>query len=244
MIKFFRKIRYDLMEKNKTGKYLKYAIGEIVLVVIGILVALSINNWNNNRIERQTETNILKEILVNLDKDINNLQSKMKLNDKWRKRNKMILTHLEEKTPLTDSLKYDYARLFGRGTFQPITVGYENLKSKGSDIIQNDSLRIAISELYDFKYFYFTEDLRSDYMPIRDMHMSQVIKNTKKATTPKGNFKEPVDLVELQNNTYFKEVLSQAIGLYWWMNKNYKRGITEIEAVQQQIKTELKLREK
>jgi hypothetical protein len=46
MIKFFRKIRYDLMEKNKTGKYLKYAIGEIVLVVIGILIALSINNWN------------------------------------------------------------------------------------------------------------------------------------------------------------------------------------------------------
>ena len=46
MIKFFRKIRYNLMEQNKTGKCLKYAIGEIVLVVIGILIALSINNWN------------------------------------------------------------------------------------------------------------------------------------------------------------------------------------------------------
>ncbi|WP_162919881.1 DUF6090 family protein [Hanstruepera ponticola] len=49
MIKFFRKIRYDLMEKNKTGKYLKYVIGEIVLVVIGILIALQINNWNEGR---------------------------------------------------------------------------------------------------------------------------------------------------------------------------------------------------
>ena len=49
MIKFFRKIRYNLMEQNKTGKYLKYAIGEIVLVVIGILIALSINNWNEER---------------------------------------------------------------------------------------------------------------------------------------------------------------------------------------------------
>ena len=53
MIKFFRKIRYNLMSENKTGKpawpagrYLKYAIGEIVLVVIGILIALQINNWN------------------------------------------------------------------------------------------------------------------------------------------------------------------------------------------------------
>ena len=49
MIKFFRKIRYNLMKHNKTGKYFKYAIGEIVLVVIGILIALSINNWNEQR---------------------------------------------------------------------------------------------------------------------------------------------------------------------------------------------------
>jgi len=62
MIKFFRKIRFDLMEKNRTGKYLKYAIGEIVLVVIGILIALSINNWNEIRKQRLEEVQILKNI--------------------------------------------------------------------------------------------------------------------------------------------------------------------------------------
>ena len=46
MIKFFRKIRQNLLLENKTAKYFKYAIGEIVLVVIGILIALQINNWN------------------------------------------------------------------------------------------------------------------------------------------------------------------------------------------------------
>jgi hypothetical protein len=49
MIKFFRKIRQNLLMKNKTGKYLKYAIGEIFLVVIGIFIALQLNNWNENR---------------------------------------------------------------------------------------------------------------------------------------------------------------------------------------------------
>ena len=49
MIKFFRKIRQNLLMENKTGKYFKYAIGEIILVVIGILIALQINNWNENR---------------------------------------------------------------------------------------------------------------------------------------------------------------------------------------------------
>ena len=62
MIKFFRKIRYDLMKKNKTGKYLKYAIGEIILVVIGILIALSINNWSENRTSRTKEKLLLKEL--------------------------------------------------------------------------------------------------------------------------------------------------------------------------------------
>jgi hypothetical protein len=47
MIKFFRHIRRSLLEQNKMGKYFKYAIGEILLVVIGILIALSINNWND-----------------------------------------------------------------------------------------------------------------------------------------------------------------------------------------------------
>jgi len=69
MIKFFRKTRYDLMEKNKTGKYFKYAIGEIVLVVIGILIALTINNWNENRKKRQQELVILENILQDLEND-------------------------------------------------------------------------------------------------------------------------------------------------------------------------------
>ena len=69
MFKFFRKIRNDLMKQNKTskpalpaGRYFKYAIGEIILVVIGILIALQINNWNQNRLERNEEQIILSNL--------------------------------------------------------------------------------------------------------------------------------------------------------------------------------------
>ena len=62
MIKFFRKIRQNLLMENKTGKYFKYAIGEIVLVVIGILIALQINNWNENRVSKNKEKMLLKEL--------------------------------------------------------------------------------------------------------------------------------------------------------------------------------------
>ncbi|WP_052461167.1 DUF6090 family protein [Psychroserpens mesophilus] len=65
MIKFFRKIRQNLLSEGKTGKYLKYAVGEIVLVVIGILIALQINNWNQNSNRNKLEL----EALINLKED-------------------------------------------------------------------------------------------------------------------------------------------------------------------------------
>lgn len=69
MIKFFRHIRKDLMETGKTGKYFKYALGEIVLVVIGILIALQINNWNENRKAYIKSKNYLSEIVSDLQID-------------------------------------------------------------------------------------------------------------------------------------------------------------------------------
>ncbi len=70
MIKFFRRIRYDLMTKNKTGKYLKYAIGEIVLVMIGILLALQVNNWNENRKLDNKRQEYYSQLLDDLNSDI------------------------------------------------------------------------------------------------------------------------------------------------------------------------------
>lgn len=74
MIKFFRKIRQNLIMENKTGKYLKYAIGEIILVVIGILIALQINNWNETRKIRASETEILQNLKVELISNKNKLK--------------------------------------------------------------------------------------------------------------------------------------------------------------------------
>ena len=63
MFKFFRKIRKKLADDNKPLKYMGYAIGEIVVVVVGILIALSINNWNEYRKERTKEKDALEDII-------------------------------------------------------------------------------------------------------------------------------------------------------------------------------------
>jgi hypothetical protein len=79
MIKFFRKIRQNLLTENKTGKYFKYAIGEIVLVVIGILIALSINNWNQDRIEHKESKVLLSYLRLDVEENIKNLKDQQNL---------------------------------------------------------------------------------------------------------------------------------------------------------------------
>ncbi|MBO0329526.1 DUF6090 family protein [[Muricauda] lutisoli] len=69
MIKFFRKIRRQLLSENKIRKYLLYAVGEIILVVIGILIALQINNWNTERKNEEIKKSYYVQILQDLEKD-------------------------------------------------------------------------------------------------------------------------------------------------------------------------------
>ena len=83
MIKFFRKIRYDLIGANKTGKYLKYAIGEIVLVVIGILIAVSINNWKQSIDLKKVEQNLYNDLIQELQNDLFEIQGNRKYNTKY-----------------------------------------------------------------------------------------------------------------------------------------------------------------
>lgn len=77
MIKFFRKIRQNLLSEGKTGKYFKYAIGEIVLVVIGILLALQINNWNEDRKQDIEQKALLKKFSQDLLEDYSSYETNM-----------------------------------------------------------------------------------------------------------------------------------------------------------------------
>jgi len=101
--------------------------------------------------------------------------------------------------------------------------------------------------LYDFKYYYLTDDLRSDYEQVKILHETEVVKNIKTKHINADNLSqtlaEPINLIEAQNNAYFHEVLKQALIFYYYMNYTYKRGIKENEEVQEQIRNELSLRE-
>ncbi len=150
MIKFFRKIRQSLVTENKLSKYMLYAIGEIVLVVIGILIALGINNRNVQRINEEKITSILKEIQNDLMKDIEYSKrifdyqiytdsiAKLILNDKY--------TYSDYKNRNYRTIGYNYR------DFKIITNGYDNLKRNIDNVPEKYS-----SIINDLKNLYETE---------------------------------------------------------------------------------------
>ena len=95
MIKFFRHIRFKHMSQNQTSRYLKYAIGEIILVVIGILIALSINNWNEDRKARQHEIKLVSQLLEDAKNDSIFYQSRLRLFNGQMSTYQLLLDHCE-----------------------------------------------------------------------------------------------------------------------------------------------------
>jgi len=144
MIKFFRKIRYDLMEKNKTGKYLKYAIGEVVLVVIGILIALSINNWNESRIDRISEQAILRQLKSEFNSNLKQLDEKIGIRSYIINSAIQLLANIDNPSIRNiDSIEMHLAKTIPYTTFDPIL---NDLATSGNlRLIKNDSLRALLS---------------------------------------------------------------------------------------------------
>ncbi len=151
MIKFFRKIRYNLMEQNKTGKYLKYAIGEIVLVVIGILIALSINNWNEKRKTRTFEVKMLREIQKSINYDNNYLQDLIDTRIKKIDTSGIVLMQMLKQDVIEEDKVFRVVLDMNVGfIFQYSKGAYETLKTSGLDKVSNDSLRDELIYFYDF----------------------------------------------------------------------------------------------
>ena len=152
MIKFFRKIRQKLITENKFSKYLLYAIGEIVLVVIGILIALQINNKNQEKINRKYELTMLNEIKDAMEKDIKNMEGGLKNIEELKQSViKLALVRNEPNYP-KDSLDYHFTEVRRGGIAVAINYSpYESLKSTGLDKISNTKLRNSITNLYEVK---------------------------------------------------------------------------------------------
>jgi len=177
MIKLFRKIRYDLMEQNQSSKYLKYALGEIVLVVIGILIALSINNWTEYKKERRQEQKIITELLSALKNNYKHMLNDSINRSSWNRSSDIVIYFFETGLEFTDSLNIHFQHARKPGTNLSLSyAGYEGLKNVGYDIISSDSLRKSIVELFELTHKSLLEEMEyfESFQPARQAHMDRL----------------------------------------------------------------------
>ena len=152
MIKFFNKIRRGSLEESNFSKYLLYAIGEILLVMIGILLALEVSNWNDERKEREIKKSMLAGVLRGLVKDSSDIAFNIRVHSQSLNSQKIVIGWIEGNSPFPDSLKRHISLCFRFTQFVSQDGPYEILKTTGLRLITNDTLQEEISSLYDVDY--------------------------------------------------------------------------------------------
>ncbi|MCA0154408.1 DUF6197 family protein [Winogradskyella vincentii] len=144
MIKFFRKIRYDLMKQNKTSKYLKYAIGEIALVMIGILLALQVNEWNKERNRKMSEQVVIEQLITDLSQSQHELEEQKARNLRNARAYSQVL-RAYWKTNLPENIQKYVRGGGGSDVYSPVLGTAQSLINSGRlDIISSKMLKSDI----------------------------------------------------------------------------------------------------
>jgi len=142
-------MRNTLLSENKITRYFFYALGEIFLVVIGILIALQVNNWNENRKTKTIEKVILTQLKKSLERDKWNLENNVNLYNKSFKASSWIIETYEKEGEISNAIIDSIPYTSPYVAFPSDLAGYKQLESKGIEIISNENLRIRILEYYE-----------------------------------------------------------------------------------------------
>ena len=237
MIKFFRKIRQNLLSEGKTGKYIKYAIGEIILVVIGILIALQLNNLNEKKKNNVFEKEILSQIQENLKSD-RLVLGKIEINfgKAISSSDKILKAEVSQQT--ADSVKIWLGSIIQFDRFQPLTNAYEVLKSNGLDRISDKKLRFLLGRYYDDEALRTVKSI-NDIEIAFNSHWTPILFEE----TVEFEFKK---LVELKDYTVLlkpskeRNILKLNRDNYGTGIYSIKSGIALIEKIQELITKEIK----
>tara|TARA_R110001632_G_scaffold47551_2_gene120430 strand:- start:175 stop:972 length:798 start_codon:yes stop_codon:yes gene_type:complete len=155
MIKYFRKIRQNLIMGNKKGKYFKYAIGEIILVVIGILIAVSINNWNLNRINSNLESQYYIRLLEDLKEEKAILQATINYSTQVLEHAQKAMLIFENPDKIHDPIE-SLVALYQASQLQTPTSAkstYQELIASGQiNLIKNDSVKTSLIRYYEYNW--------------------------------------------------------------------------------------------
>jgi len=206
MIKFFRKIRQNLILENKTSKYFKYAIGEIVLVVIGILIALNIAEWNNTRHDNKIEIRLLKELHKGVSEDLKKFNKELEITNNCIYNLIELDSLLKLDVPVANEHHYKlFGNVYGMRGLNLNKALYEDLKSTGFGVIKEDKLRSQIIKVFEDNYPYI-EGFKQIELIVNQVNRPYYLTNFIELKFKK--YAKPKDFQTLWEDTYYKNIVN------------------------------------
>ena len=210
-----------MADDNKLFKYSKYAIGEIALVVIGILIALQINNWNEDRKTTKQEIKILNDLKNDLETNLNEISETYNVTSQRQMSSALILDYFKNAKPVDDSLKKAFEMLEQDVLFNISNTSYKFIESQGINSLSNDSLRIRVTEMYErhLANIVTRENMNRqivdrELIPLMQEHFVST------ATVDKNNLiapeavNMPKNIDDLRNDSAFKNII---VRLQTWL---------------------------
>jgi len=233
MLKFFRKTRQGLISDGNLKKYLLYAIGEILLVMIGILLALQVNNWNENRIDKKAESQYYQQIKRQINDDINILKGNMVYNQRYLKQFKFAIQIIEK----NDRSKLDTLALLSRNLtrysdFHRKSNIHETMVNSGEiKLLRNNEIIEKLQRLEEV-YIYINQLEETHYEVIK-LYMIPQITSTIKVNTMKIEKPDQIFTFEFQNNfTMSLELMNEK-------QEIYEQALNEMNSIIELIDIEL-----
>jgi len=204
------------METGKTSKYLKYAIGEIVLVMIGILLALQVNTWNTNRELKKEELQIMKSLHQEFNENLVRFNQTYSVHLNRRKAIETAIVTNYKKISL-DNMITLFDNINNNQTYDPLQGIYNSIINSGKiELISNDSLKLKISRFQDLFSDYREEEQntmryaeQNIYPFLIDklkMDFNILLKKKEVSERAKETFKQ--DLIELMTSDKYENVLT------------------------------------
>ena len=205
MITLFRRIRQRLIESGSFTKYLLYAVGEILLVVIGILIALQVNNWNEeNKMERKV-SQALSEIREDLVQDTLTLQFRITLHLEEVEAQRRVVDALTHKTLNEEEHRSDLGKLMLMRETVLLRNGYDYLKELGINNLNIPELRQTLLQYYERNFAMLRKDLQDDEFEFQDVWLPYARVHFKDWEF--GEYGDPHSYSEIQNDAYLLSTL-------------------------------------
>ncbi|MFK5891096.1 MAG: DUF6090 family protein [Flavobacteriaceae bacterium] len=243
MAKLFNNIRKKLVadkpSTTRTVNYLKYAIGEIVLVVFGILIALSINNWNEHKKENNQITKILTEVRNNLVTDSIVITRVYKQNFEDVNIQKKLIKRLDDKQPLDSSINKSLGHVMLRRNSILVSNGYDLLKKIGVEKIEDLKLRHALIIYYEYTVTSIYSETNDDDGEFNNVLLPYVRHNF--ADWSFGEYGIPNDYVKLENDSFFKTALKINLENRISTTNVLKRGLNNLAKLKLLLDKHLKI---